>query len=48
MKPKKRKNGRKTVKIALKRAPMDRFHPCFDHFHVVLGAPPHFWQKNPD
>ena len=26
---------------------MNRFHPCFDHFHVVLGAPPHFWKRNP-
>ena len=34
------------MKIAIKRAPMDRFHHCFDHFHEVLGAPPHFWQNN--
>ena len=28
-----------------KGAPIDRFHPCFDHFHVVLGIPLHVWQK---
>ena len=29
------KKERNKVKIALKRAPMYRFYPCFDHFHVV-------------
>ena len=36
---------RKKVIVALKLAAMDRFHPCFDHFHEVLGVPTHFWQN---
>ena len=29
----------------LKGAPIEQFHPCFDHFHLVLGVPLHVGKK---